>query len=447
MDYNPFNKSAGSLKSAQVEENYQVQKYTNGKKDGPPKSFGGSLKKATDHASKMKKTGAGDHRVHKEETVLERTESDCEGMVCKSCGDKFGMPTEGSCKYESKDPNGKNWMEKKTEAVSESFLIPEDIPQQERTAFHGAAAAAHKAGKTSFNFGGKKHPVTMKKDAANAIADQKEGIVDKAKMKKDKAEAKGGDKEGDVEMNPKMKKEGMKESRIRSALKSVLSEKKDDHTKNATKAETMDDKLSGKGAKDMMAGAKAEIAKGPDAHLDEPAIDKKNFEGQTKSIPAAKARNAGDNIGSGESKIKPSATPVKDPATTADATDGGFVTNKKKSVKESSMSGPDRNHSIVSAYASMYEAKDTYVFDYKSKEHAKTAAKDFKAGGHTARIRPQHTGGDHALHVTTKKDNHVAIHAIAKKHKSNMRAAEIGVNLDSPEEMHDTTYGHRLEKD
>ena len=292
-------------------------------------------------------------------------------------------------------------VQEKTELVSESFLIPEDIPQQERTAFHGAAAAAHKAGKSSFNFGGKKHPVTMKKDAANAIADQNEGIVDKAKQgiaklksmtpaakaaardaenerrldavskhyvrnavdasksKKNKAEAKGGNKEGDVDMNPKMKKEGMKESRIRSALKSVLSEKKDDHTKNATKAETMDDKLSGKGAKDMMAGAKAEIAKGPDAHLDEPAIDKKNFEGQTKSIPAAKARNAGDNIGSGESKIKPSATPVKDPATTADATDGGFVTNKKKSVKESSMSGPDRNHSIVSAYASMMKKDES----------------------------------------------------------------------------------------
>ena len=67
-------------------------------------------------------------------------------------------------------------VQEKTEAVSESFLIPEDIPQQERTAFHGAAAAAHKAGKSSFNFGGKKHPVTMKKDAANAIADQKEEV-------------------------------------------------------------------------------------------------------------------------------------------------------------------------------------------------------------------------------------------------------------------------------
>lgn len=53
--------------------------------------------------------------------------------------------------------------------AKESFVIPETIKANERTAFHGAAAAAHKAGKTSFTFNGKKHPVTMKKDTANAI--------------------------------------------------------------------------------------------------------------------------------------------------------------------------------------------------------------------------------------------------------------------------------------
>ena len=61
--------------------------------------------------------------------------------------------------------------------VQESkFVIPEEIPANERTAFHGAAAAAAKAGKKSFNFGGKTHPVTMKKDTAKAIADQKESV-------------------------------------------------------------------------------------------------------------------------------------------------------------------------------------------------------------------------------------------------------------------------------
>ena len=48
-------------------------------------------------------------KKEKEKSVKERTEADCEGMVCKNCGDKFGMPTEGSCMYDSKDPNGKNW--------------------------------------------------------------------------------------------------------------------------------------------------------------------------------------------------------------------------------------------------------------------------------------------------------------------------------------------------
>lgn len=58
-----------------------------------------------------------------------------------------------------------------TEVNEGKFLIPEEIPANERTAFHGAAAAASKAGKSHFNFNGKKHPVTMKKDTAKAIAD------------------------------------------------------------------------------------------------------------------------------------------------------------------------------------------------------------------------------------------------------------------------------------
>jgi len=64
-------------------------------------------------------------------------------------------------------------LESMAQGVDEStkYHIPEDIPQNERTAFHGAAAAAAKSGKKSFNFGGKTHPVTMKKDTANAIAD------------------------------------------------------------------------------------------------------------------------------------------------------------------------------------------------------------------------------------------------------------------------------------
>ena len=67
--------------------------------------------------------------------------------------------------------------------VKESvYVIPEEIPANERTAFHGAAAAAAKAGKKSFNFGGKTHPVTMKKDTAKQIPTTKsEGLDDKDK--------------------------------------------------------------------------------------------------------------------------------------------------------------------------------------------------------------------------------------------------------------------------
>ncbi len=75
--------------------------------------------------------------------------------------------------------------------MEESFKyhIPEDIPANERTAFHGAAAAAAKDGKKNFSFGGKTHPVTMKKDLANKIADQKESVNESFSYHNDMAKA------------------------------------------------------------------------------------------------------------------------------------------------------------------------------------------------------------------------------------------------------------------
>ena len=50
---------------------------------------------------------------------------------------------------------------------SNEFVIPEDVPMDERDMFMAKAAAAHKAGKSHFSMpGGKKHPVTMQKDTA-----------------------------------------------------------------------------------------------------------------------------------------------------------------------------------------------------------------------------------------------------------------------------------------
>ena len=68
-----------------------------------------------------------------------------------------------------KNPFSDHGPSKKVLSEAFKYHIPEDIPANERTAFHGAAAAAAKAGKKNFNFGGKTHPVTMKKDTAKAI--------------------------------------------------------------------------------------------------------------------------------------------------------------------------------------------------------------------------------------------------------------------------------------
>ena len=76
-----------------------------------------------------------------------------------------------------------------TKSESLKYHIPEDIPANERTAFHGAAADAAKKGKKSFNFGGKTHPVTMKKDLANKIADQKESVNESFSYHNDMAKA------------------------------------------------------------------------------------------------------------------------------------------------------------------------------------------------------------------------------------------------------------------
>lgn len=62
--------------------------------------------------------------------------------------------------------------EKMKRGLYNSVMIPEEIPTNEKTAFAGAAAAAHKAGKKNFEFQGKMYPVTMQKDTAHAIASE-----------------------------------------------------------------------------------------------------------------------------------------------------------------------------------------------------------------------------------------------------------------------------------
>ena len=159
------------------------------------------------------------------------------------------------------------------------YHIPEEIPANERTAFHGAAAAAAKAGKKKFNFGGKTHPVTMKKDLANKIADQKE-----SKMT------------------------------FREKLISVLEGDRAAHYKSATTPEGILDKSqSSKGAMDMAKGAQDKIKSGA-ADLDvKKSLEANEKDKADKKMKQAKKRSGGDNVASGDRNIKPSATPIKDP--------------------------------------------------------------------------------------------------------------------------------------
>ena len=165
-------------------------------------------------------------------------------------------------------------MDVKEKKMEESFKyhIPEEIPANERTAFHGAAAAAAKAGKKNFNFGGKTHPVTMKKDTATKIADQKESTMT-----------------------------------FREKLLSLYEGDRKAHYKSATEPEGMNDKSkSSKGAMDMLNTPKEVAADGKKAAEDNAA---KSAE---KKINKAKKRSGGDNVSSGDQKIIPSATPVKE---------------------------------------------------------------------------------------------------------------------------------------
>jgi len=249
-------------------------------------------------------------------------QENCEGMVCKSCGDEYGKPTNEKCMYDSKDPKGKNWInaETKNEAM-------DPVNKKELKGKH-----ADRKDKDLDNDGdvdsSDKYLHKRRKAISKAMEDtNKEGYYkdleikkqDKAMgakpvpSKKKKAAVNGG-KEGDVSMNPKMdseKKTEQKESRIRSALKSVL-ESRDKHYEKAGPTETMKDMRKGKGAEDMMKDADAEIAKGPDAHLNEPEIDKKNFDKMTSNVPSKKMRS-NDNP-KGDTKVIPGGTQFKDPA-------------------------------------------------------------------------------------------------------------------------------------
>jgi len=205
------------------------------------------------------------------------------------------------------------------------YHIPEDIPANERTAFHGAAAAAAKAGKKNFNFGGKTHPVTMKKDTAKAItSDTKKEALDKKDVKTVKGVIKGLKKavathSGQVKTLTKdIKDDVKKESTMtfREKLMSLYEGDRKAHYKGATEPEGMHDKSkSSKGAMDMINTPKEVAADGKKVNDDNAA------KAAEKKMGRAKKRSGGDNVSGGDQKIVPGGTPMKEPSMANEAYD------------------------------------------------------------------------------------------------------------------------------
>jgi len=297
------------------------------------------------------------------------------------------------------------------EVTEGKFIIPEEIPANERTAFHGAAAAAAKAGKSHFTFGGKKHPVTMKKDTAKAIADktecpqcegkgcdhcdgkgfhedvemQKDDVILKAKKKKKgeddptqnngetavmnpKAENKvttesvksadkkpekyaGPDGKTKVRMVPVDKEIVKKESTdmsIREKLLSVI-ENRGEHYKGATKPEGMEDRSqSSKGAMDMLNTPK-EVG----ADIKKATDDNAKAEKKAKVSP----KNSTDKDAPGDKSV---INPPED-------------ITKKGGMKESFSK---EVHSIAAAYQSMYEMDEGACVREMKKLYASNCAKN-----------------------------------------------------------------------
>jgi len=297
------------------------------------------------------------------------------------------------------------------EVTEGRFVIPEEVPANERTAFHGAAAAAHKSGKSHFTFGGKKYPVTMKKDTAKAIADktecpqcegkgcdhcdgkgfhedvemQKDDVVLKAKKKKkgeddptqnngetavmnpksenkvttesvksaDKKPEKyvGPDGKTKVRMVPVDKEIVKKESTdmsIRDKLLAVLEEK---HSPNQDKAEKPEDALKGAGAKQM----KADLENG--AEYDD--TEEKGHDDASKAgrVTKTSPKNSTDKDAPGDKSV---INPPED-------------VTKKGGVKESFSK---EVHSIAASYQSMYEMDEGACVREMKKLYASNCAKN-----------------------------------------------------------------------
>ena len=284
-------------------------------------------------------------------------------------------------------------MDVKEKKMEESFKyhIPEDIPANERTAFHGAAAAAAKAGKKNFNFGGKTHPVTMKKDTANKIADQKEAVkyphmmydpkTGKEVTAKTPMDHAKFAKMGYTHEKPKMKESTMT---FREKLLSLYEGDRKTHYKGATEPEGMHDKMkSSKGAMDMVNTPKEVAADG------KKAADDNATKSAEKKMNKAKKRSGGDNIDKGDTKIVPGGTPVKEPS---------------MAKEEYGMFGKKVSKSLLDAVASVSQVTEKVKGDRSMHDqHAKTG---FGMGGEQTYAAANGMKQTHYSKYISKKSGH-----------------------------------------
>ena len=419
----------------------------------------------------------------------------------KALAKKDGHDYDKLPKYDRAKPHQDQYhdMAKKESVKNEAFKyhIPEDIPANERTAFHGAAAAAAKAGKKSFNFGGKTHPVTMKKDTAKSIPteavkyphmmyDPKTGKevtaktpMDHAKFSKmgythekpkmneiskrtaanyigkasrdayfkgrdqgtvDAISAVGGshphqDYKKSPERKAAMRMRGIdratvrlarnegKEMSIREKLMSLYEGDRAAHYKSAAEPEPMHMKsMSSKGAMDMLNTPKSTEADGMKAAKD-------TADNIKKSAPGKKLRKADKNTG--DLAIKPSATPVKDPAAkmqTAESVDY----HKKMSTVHDDHGGAHERESTNGGSSDHDFASDHH--HEAAKRHREAADAHKKHGGDSKQYKSaaaeahKATGEAHETAKDAGKIRNVAPSMMKFPKKPSMKKEEYGIS-------------------
>ena len=299
------------------------------KKGGP-----GGLKSLNKDAQKDVKKAMKDN-------VQERTESDCKGMVCKSCGDTYGKPTNEKCMYDSKDPNGKNWMTSKNEAmdpVNKAELKGKHKDRKDKDIdndgdvdssdkyLHKRRKAISKAMKDEGYYKDLEIKKQDKELGAKPVLGKKKKPGENAVMnpKLDSGKSKGSEME---------QKESVNVSHIRQALMSVL--EGENHSPNKDKAEKPEDALKGVGAKKMK---------------DDNKDDGRYHDMEKQSHDdAAKAGRAGPS-----KKARPNDSKDGDKNVINPADD----VTKKGQAPQVKTESYDNMSGLKTAYASMYQKKD-----------------------------------------------------------------------------------------